>query len=181
MTWVDWIIVIVVAFSVLGGMSQGFFRSACSLGGLILGLVLAAWNYPRVAELFQPMVHREYVADIIGFLLIAVLVMAVAGIVGSTLARTMYRMGLGCLDRLAGAVFGFLQGVLLVALCILVTVAFYPQAHWLLEAKLPRQFFGVCHLYTHMSPEQLAQRVQAGLKTLEEETPAWLHPHQGRS
>jgi hypothetical protein len=71
--------------------------------------------------------------------------------------------------------------VLLVALCILVTVAFYPQAHWLLEAKLPRQFFGVCHLYTHMSPEQLAQRVQAGLKTLEEETPAWLHPHQGRS
>jgi len=181
MTWIDWAIVIVLAMSVLGGLSQGFFRSVFSLVGLLLGLVLAAWNYTRIAALLIPQVHREHVSDIIGFLLIALLVMAVAGIIGNVLARTMHRMGLGCLDRLAGGVFGFLQGVLLVTLCILVTVAFYPQAHWLWEGKLPRQFFGACHLSTHMSPEELAQRVRAGLKTLEEETPAWLHPHDGRT
>ena len=180
MMWVDWAIVIGVALSVLGGLSQGFFRSACSLGGLILGLAMAAWNYPIVAAPLKPMVHSEEIADIIGFLLIAVLVMAIAGILGNFLAKALHSIGLGCLDRIAGGIFGFFQGVLLVTLVILVMVAFYPQAHWLVEAKLPRHFFAACHLSTRMSPEQLAHRVRAGLKSLEAESPEWLHPRDGR-
>jgi uncharacterized membrane protein required for colicin V production len=106
--------------------------------------------------------------------------MAVVGILGAVLAKTFKQIGLGCLDRLAGGVFGFFQGVLLVTLAILVTVAFYPQAHWLLEAKLPRHFFAACHLSAHMSPDELAQRTRKGLKRLEEESPAWMHPQNER-
>jgi len=108
-------------------------------------------------------------------------VMVVAGIIGSILSKTLHSIGLGCLDRIAGGVFGFFQGVLLVTLGILVTVAFYPQAHWLVEARLPRHFFAACHLSTHMSPTQLAERVKAGLKTLEGEMPSWLHPEGSRT
>jgi len=82
MAWVDWAIVILIAMSVLGGLSQGFFRSVCSLGGLFLGLVLAAWNYDRVAAILAPWVHAEALADTLGFLFVALLVMGVAGIVG---------------------------------------------------------------------------------------------------
>jgi hypothetical protein len=32
-----------------------------------------------------------------------------------------------------------------------------------------------------MSPDQLAKRVRSGLKTLEEESPEWMHPHDGRT
>ena len=181
MIWIDWAIVIVVALAVAGGLQQGFFRSFCSLGGLFLGLVLAAWNYGRVAAFLKPMVHSDDLADTIGFLLVAVLVMVIAGIIGSVLARTFQQLGLGCLDRLAGALFGFFQGVLLVTIFILVAVAFFPQAHWLTEAKLPRLFFGACHLSTHMSPDELATRVKAGLKSLEEDAPGWMHPQTGKS
>jgi len=173
----DWAIVIVMALSVLAGLKQGFFRSVFSLGGLLLGLVLAAWNYARVAALLMPLVRIEPVADTIAFILIALFVMAVAGILGTVLAKALHQIGLGCLDRLAGAAFGLFQGALLVTLCILVAVAFYPKAHWLAEGKLPRRFFGACHLSTHMSPEELARRVRQGLKTLEEESPPWMHPH----
>src|ERR1035438_6328939 len=117
MIWIDWAIVLVVALSVVGGLSQGFFRSVCSLGGLILGLALAAWNYDRIATLLKPLIHLEEVADTVGFLVIALVVMALAGVLGTVLAKTFHSMGLGCLDRLAGGVFGFLQGVLLIALC----------------------------------------------------------------
>jgi len=172
----DWAIVIVMALSVLGGLKQGFFRSVFSLGGLLLGLVLAAWNYARVAAWLMPLVRMEPVADTIAFILIALFVMAVAGILGTILAKALHQMGLGCLDRLAGAAFGLFQGALLVTLCILVAVAFYPKAHWLAEGKLPKRFFGACHLSTHMSPEELARRVRQGLKTLEEESPPWMHP-----
>jgi membrane protein required for colicin V production len=181
MPWVDLAIVVLIALSMLGGLQQGFFRSVCSLGGLLLGLALAAWNYDRVAVLLMPLVRLEPIADAIGFLLIALVVMGLAGLLGNVLAKTLHQMGLGCIDRFAGAAFGLLQGALLVTLCILVTVAFFPRAHWLEQARLPRLFFGACHLSTRMSPHELALRVREGLKTLEEETPGWMHPGEGKS
>jgi len=173
---VDLAIVIVMLLAMMSGLSEGFFRSFCSLGGLLLGLLMAAWNYGLIAALVLPMVHIRPVANAIGFLLIALIVMGLAGLAGKILSRTFHYMGLGCLDRLAGAAFGFFKGALLVTLVILVTVAFFPSAQWLTKAHLPRLFFGACHLSTHMSPADLAERIRVGLRTLEEESPLWLHP-----
>jgi membrane protein required for colicin V production len=171
--------VIVMALSIIGGLRQGFFRSVCSLGGLFLGLALAAWNYPRIAALLMPLVHIEAVADGIGFLGIAMVVMGLAAVLGALLAGALRKIGLGWLDRIAGGVFGLLQGALMVTLCILVAVAFFPRAQWLTTSRLPRRFFGACHLSTHVSPEDLARRVREGLRTLEEEAPEWMHPDHG--
>jgi membrane protein required for colicin V production len=176
MTWIDWAIVIVMAMSVLAGLQQGFFRSFCSLGGLLLGLVLAAWNYARVAALLKPLVRIEPVADTIGFILIALFVMGLASLIGTILAKALHKVGLGCLDSLAGGAFGLFQGALLVTLCIMAALAFFPRAHWLAEGKLPKHFFGACHLGTNMSPAELAKRVREGLRSLEEESPPWMHP-----
>jgi len=179
MAWVDWAILIVLSVSILGGLAQGFFRSACSLGGLILGLLLAAWNYSHVALMFLPMVRIEPIGNTLAFLLIVIVVTAVANLAGTLISKTVHKMGLGCLDRLAGAAFGFLQGALLITLCILVIVAFFPKTHLLSDARLPPFFFGACHLSTHMSPAELAERVRDGLSTLERESPQWMHPDNG--
>jgi membrane protein required for colicin V production len=178
MELVDWAIVLVLALTVMGGLAQGFFRSIFALGGLLLGLALASWNYGLVAAMLLPVVRIEAVANAVGALLIALFVMGVAGFAGSILARAIHCMGLGCLDKIAGAVFGFLQGALLVTLLILVTVAFFPRAHWLADARLPRFFFGACHLSTRMSPADLAAQVQERLKMLEQESPQWMHPKE---
>jgi membrane protein required for colicin V production len=179
MTWIDWAIVVVLASSVIGGISQGFFRSVCSLLGLFLGLAIASWNYGRAASFLLPILRSEALADAFGFLLIAFLVMTIAHIVGAVLSKTLHHMGLGCLDRIAGGAFGFLQGALLITIVILAIVAFYPQAHWLAEARLPKLFFGVCHFSTHVTPKDLAERVHHGLVMMEENTPEWMHPTGG--
>ena len=175
MTLVDWIIVVVVAAAVLGGLARGFFRSAFSLAGLVLGLVLASWNYWRLAAILKPVVKSIEVANAIAFLVIAFLVMAVAAVVGAILAKMFEKVGLGCLDRLAGAVFGFVEGMVFVSLCILVTVAFFPQTQWLTEASLPRYFFGTLHVSTQVTPARLRDRVRKELHRLEAESPSWMH------
>ncbi len=131
-----------------GRNRQGFFRSVCSLGGLFFGLVLAAWNYRRMAAaILIPLVrsrggrrcHRVSADRADG-----------DGAVQASWERFFRRHAqdrAGCLDRLAGAVFGFFQGVLLVTLCILVTVAFFPagpvarrgQAAQVFLRRLPRE------------------------------------------
>ncbi len=180
MAWVDWVIVVVLIVATLGGMAQGFLRSFCSLAGLVLGLLLAAWNYERVAVMIRPIIPIQAVDDVIGFLVIALLVMAFANIAGGILSRTINWMGLGCLDKAGGAVLGFVQGVLLVTVCILVTVAFFPQERWLAEARLPQEFTGALHVSTSMSPGELGDRVKDGVKQLEHGSPEWMHPGNGQ-
>ena len=176
MVWIDWVIVIIMASSIIGGLSQGFFRSAFGLAGLLVGLAAASWNYGRVSAIFQPIVRIKPVADVIGFLLIALLVMALFAILGAILAKAFRLIGLGCLDSLAGAVFGFFQGVILVTLGILALAAFFPETQWLENARLPKLFFGACHLSTHMSPAELAHRVRDGLKILEHDSHELINP-----
>ena len=176
MSWIDWAIVIVLAASVIGGLAQGLLRAVCSLCGLFFGLVLAAWNYGRVAAVLIPMVKSEAIANALGFLLIALLVMAIANIIGAVLSKTVRRMGLGCLDRIAGGLFGFLQGTLLITIAILVVVAFFPKAQWLAEARLPKLFIGACNLSTSVTPGELSNRVREGLHMMEEHAPEWMHP-----
>lgn len=176
MTVVDWAVVIILACAVIGGLAQGFFRSVCSLGGLILGLVLAAWNYAHLAAVMMPVIRVAAVADTIAFLLIALLVMAIIGLIGNLLARAFRLLGLGWLDALAGGVFGFLQGIVLVVIGMLVMVAFFPQVQWIAAARLPRMFFGACHVSANVTPAELGARIRSGLHTWEAESPRWMHP-----
>jgi membrane protein required for colicin V production len=180
MTLVDWIIVVVLAAAVLAGIARGFFRSAFSLAGLIAGLSLAAWNYWRLAAVLKPMIHSVEVADAIAFIVIALLVMAVAAILGSLLAKVFEKVGLGCLDRLAGGIFGFVEGVLFVTVGILVTVAFFPQTVWLTEARLPRYFFGALHVSVRVTPTRLSDRVRTELQTLESESKQFIHEEKNK-
>jgi membrane protein required for colicin V production len=176
MTWVDWAIVIVLAAATIGGITQGLLRSVCSFLGLIFGLMIAAWNYGRIAAIILPIVRIQAVADAVGFLLIALVIMAIAGLIGHFISSVVHKIGLGCLDRLAGAVFGFAQGALLVMVTILVVLAFFPNSPWLAEAQLPKYFYGACHVTTNLSPGELAARVRHGIDEMEKRAPEWMHP-----
>jgi len=180
MTWVDWAIVIVLAAATIGGISQGLFRSVCSLCGLIFGLLIAAWNYGRIAALILPIVRIEAVANAIGFLLIALVIMAIANLIGHVIAKIVHKIGLGCLDRLAGAAFGFVQGAVMVMIVILIVLAFFPKSPWLAEATLPKYFYGACHVTTNLSPGELANRVRHGIDEMQEQAPEWMHPPHSR-
>lgn len=176
MTLVDWAVVVIMGACVIAGMAQGFFRSVCSLGGLVIGLAVAAWNYGRLAAVLLPLVRIPAVAYTVAFLLIALVVTGLIALVGNVLAKTLKMIGLGWLDGIAGAIFGFFQGVVLVVVFILAIVAFFPQEQWLAQATLPRMFFGALHVSTHVTPSDLAGRVRTGLRTVEEQSPVWMHP-----
>ncbi len=177
MTWVDWVILAVLAASTLMGLAQGFFRAVCSLAGLILGLTLAEWNYQRAGVLFKPIFRADAIANTVAFLVIALLVMGLANLIGGLIGKVANKLGLGCLDGLAGAILGFIQGLVLVMISILVIVAFYPGQEWMNQARLPKLFFGSLHMSEKVSPDELGERVRKGLMVLEHESPAWMHPH----
>ncbi len=53
MSVADWIILAFLAFSVVGAAIEGFFHEAFHLAGLVVGYLLAAWQYPAAGGLVR--------------------------------------------------------------------------------------------------------------------------------
>lgn len=168
MTGIDWLIVGIVVLSVLLAAAQGFFYELFSLAGVVVGYIAAAWGYHRVAPLFAPLVKSAWVADIAGFLTIFLAVVIVAGILGR-LARWIFKeAGLRWFDRLLGAAFGLVRGVLLVAVFLLAITSFAPDSKWLAGSTVAPYVLVVARAAIWVAPGQVRARFDEGMKAIRE-------------
>ena len=53
MTGIDWVIVVAVTLSMALAAKEGFFYEVFSLAGVVVGYLLAAWEYGHVAGCFH--------------------------------------------------------------------------------------------------------------------------------
>jgi membrane protein required for colicin V production len=176
MNLVDIAIVLLLILSAGLGFRSGLIQSVASLVGLIAGIAIASWHFHEMADRLMPYLHGKAISDAVGFCLIALLVMVVAGLIGLIVKKLVHGIGLGWLDRLAGLVFGILRGAVLATLCIVTLAAFFPETRWLGDSQLSKYFFGSAHLTSYMSPDALKQRILDGLRVLEQDSPRWLQP-----
>ena len=176
MSLVDIVIVLVLIASAIQGYRSGLITSVASLLGLIGGIAIASWQYPRFVGIFVPILRSDALSDAVSFALVALVVMILAGLLGMLLKSLIHGIGLGWLDRITGLFFGLLRGALLITLCIVTLAAFFPNTRSLGDAQLAKYFMGTAHLTTHMTPEELKARILRGLHELEKDSPNWLHP-----
>src|SRR5260370_8671823 len=143
MSIADWIILAFLVFSVTGAAIEGFFHEAFGLAGLVVGYLLAAWQYHRLADWFAPHLKSPWLGEIAGFLIIFFAVLIVAGFAGRIARRVMKEAGLRTIDRLLGAALGLLRGVLVVAVVLTAPGAFAPPSKWLAGSHFaPHFLFG---------------------------------------
>jgi membrane protein required for colicin V production len=176
MNLADLLIIVVLVVSVVSAFVKGFFVEVFSLAGVILGLFIAAANYGALAPWILRIIQNRQAANLIAFLLIALLVMLLAGIAGR-LCRGLFRqVGLGIVDRLLGAVFGFVKGCIVVTLVLMGVVAFLPRQNWLVTSRLAPAFLSAAHGGSHVVPFVLGEEIRQGLEALRMAPPNWLKP-----
>ena len=84
-------------------------REAIHLAGLVLGYLLAAWQYGRVANWLAPYVKTQWVGEIAGFFIIFFAVLILAGLAGRLARWLMKKAGLSSIDRFLGALLGLVK------------------------------------------------------------------------
>ncbi len=111
MNWLDIIIIVLLAITTLIGLRIGIIKAVLSLAGVIIGVILAGRFYVALSEQFT-FIPQENLAKIAAFAIILVIVMLVAGILASVLKWLASIVMLGWVNRLGGAVFGFVLGAI---------------------------------------------------------------------
>jgi membrane protein required for colicin V production len=160
---IDWIIIAVIALSVLVAAAQGFFFEVFSLAGAIVGYILAAWEYWRLAPWFGQYVKSPAMANVAAFMAIFVSVMILASIAGKVTRWAMQEVGLRWVDRLLGAAFGLLRGAVLVTVGIMALAAFSPESEMLKKSELSRYFLLSAKVASWVAPSDLKQKLNDGL------------------
>ncbi|MHB1020986.1 MAG: CvpA family protein [Acidobacteriaceae bacterium] len=176
MTVMDWVIVAVLLVSTLAALTRGIFREFFSLCGLIFGVLLASWNYKRLAHPLMQWVHYPGVAETIAFLAIAIGVMLLAGLIGYLLYKTARVVGLGWADSLLGGLFGFLRGCLIVTAGMMAIAAFLPHSTWAKDSKLAPYFLDSAHGMSAVVPAELRERILSGAQEIRKQAPMWMKP-----
>ena len=114
MNWLDIVLIIVLVISLVAGIRAGLIKVLFTLAGGIIGVVLAGRFADSLGSKLT-FISNTSVAKIVAFVIIFVLVMAVAALLAFVIRKLAQAVLLGWLDRLGGAILGLVLGAIFCA------------------------------------------------------------------
>ena len=133
----DYAILAVIALSILISFFRGFMRETISLATWVLGVIIALRFSPMVAQWMQPTIDSPLLRYVIAFVALFAVVFIVGFLVGLLVKGALNVTGLTIFDRLLGAVFGAVRGVLFVAVVLLfISMTSYEASPWAKHSQL---------------------------------------------
>ena len=124
MNWLDVVVLAILAVSVALSFRKGLTREVVGLASVVLAILLAIWFYGAAGSLLAPYLSSRALANFAGFLLVFGGVLLLGHLVSYVVGRFLKVTGLSIFDRLLGACFGALRGLLIAVALIMAIMAF---------------------------------------------------------
>jgi membrane protein required for colicin V production len=127
LAWADWTLLVVLLVSVLIGLLRGFVFECLSLAGWVVAWFAAQWASPQLAPLLPVGTPGSAMNLAAAFAIGFVLALVVWGLLAKLVRMLIQATPLSVPDRLLGAAFGVLRGVVLL-LAVATVVQLTPAA-----------------------------------------------------
>jgi membrane protein required for colicin V production len=165
MNWLDIVLLIVLLGSIVTSFSTGLTREVVGLVSLIAALVLAIWFYGTAGSVLLPYVSSPGIAHFCGFLIVFCGVLILGSLVGYVLGRLMKVAGLSFVDRLLGAGFGIVRGLLISVALVLALLAFTPgksPPSAVVDSRVAPYVVDAARVFAAMAPHELKEGFRNG-------------------
>ena len=157
MNWLDFVLAILIAFSVWRSFVRGLTREVIGLVSVVAGILLATWLYGTAAAVIEPHVSSHNAANLLGFLAVFLGVMLLGSVVTFILTKIWKITGLSFFDRLLGAGFGVIRGLLIAAALVMAMLAFAPEAKAdaVADSRLAPYVIGAARVFVAAAPREM--------------------------
>lgn len=136
MTAVDWILLGVLVFSMLLGAWRGLVYEVLSVLGWVVSFFVAQWFAPDLATRLPVQSASDPIRYAAAFVLIFIATVFAAGLLAFIFKKLVAAIGLAPVDRVLGAAFGVLRGViLLLAATVVIDMTALKTSSWWQESK----------------------------------------------
>jgi membrane protein required for colicin V production len=123
----DMVIIAILSFCVIRGIFRGLIKELSSIIGVLAGFYVAYTYYAGFARFFSRWITNESFLNITSFLIIFCTVFFIVSIIGLVIKYVLNIAFMGWFDRICGAGFGLLKGVLIISILLIIFTAFLPQ------------------------------------------------------
>ena len=160
MNWLDWVLLLLLAFSIILSFRKGFSRELIELISVIVALFCGLWFYGSAGAFLEPYVSSKGIAHFCGFLIVFIGVLIAGGLMGMLFSRLVKAAGLTFFDRVLGAGFGAVRGLLMSVALIVAIVAFTPSTgdsapSSVVHSRLAPYVIDTAHLFASIAPREL--------------------------
>lgn len=172
MNWLDYVIIGVIALSVIISVFRGFVREGLSL--LVWALaVWIGWTFFRdLAAHLAPWIDLPSLRLAAAMAILIVGVLIIGGLVTYLIGEIVDRTGLSGTDRMLGMVFGGARGLLLVAVLVLLAgLTPLPQDPWWGDSLLVGYFEEMAIWLRDLLPSDVAERFRFGIDSVIQTNP----------
>lgn len=118
-TWVDYVIISIIAFSVFVSLIRGFVRETLSLVTWVAAFLIAFNFGPDLGNVFVNHISSQTTRLALGCGILFISTLIVGAIVNYLMSTLVEKTGLSGTDRVLGLLLGGARGVLIVAVLIL--------------------------------------------------------------
>ena len=137
---------------------RGFVKEALSLAGWLVALWVAMTFSSGMAELFGSSIKDPTLRLLAAFVTLFVLSLVVGAIVNFFATQLVQRTGMTGVDRTIGSVFGFLRGILLVTIIVmLLGLTTLPNEPWWDQSFFMFRFEAIATWLKDLLPDDIAR------------------------
>lgn len=153
---IDILIAIAVLISVVVGIIRGFVKEAISIAALLIAIWAALYFGPAVGDVSQSWLNSEGLQMWFGRILVFAIVLSIGGLLGWGISKLVRLSVLSGMDRLLGAAFGVMRGIILLAVFIIGgQFAGFDNDGWWSNSRLIPHFEVVADWIKEMAPQGL--------------------------
>jgi membrane protein required for colicin V production len=161
MTAFDYAVLGVVALSAVLGVWRGVIGELLALAAWVVAFFVARAGGDEVAQSLAGWITQPVMRLLAAYAAIVVVVLLVFAIGRKVLSMLVRAAGLGILDRMLGASFGVLRGMLVVVLAVMLAgMTSLPAAAWWREAVLAPPLETAVIAAKPWLPQELAKRIK---------------------
>jgi membrane protein required for colicin V production len=126
MNWLDVVLLIILAASILTSFRKGLTREVIGLVSVLVAIALGIGLYGTAGSILLPYVSSPAIAHLAGFCIVFFSVLVLGALVSHILGRFLKVTGLSIIDHALGAGFGVVRGILIAVALIMAIMAFSP-------------------------------------------------------
>ena len=167
MSALDWLLLIILVYSITTSWFKGFFREVFGLITVVVAGLLAGWFYESVAALFKDVVRTENFALFLGFSVIFLATLVAGFVIIWLVTKFMKFAKLQWADRMLGAAFGFIRGWVIGAVVLLALTSFDVQTERLKNSELVPYFLPGSRVIAVVTPYEMKAKFLVGYRALE--------------